>query len=1164
MADYQLSYTGDEVQEALDRGRDLHEMKEGAIPKKGATDMEPSAMSEDDDVVVSEKSLEVPPNTLYVSENLGLKGSGEAFGVFDKANDRLGFLVAYEEALNARPFYRKLDSVADGVVIQGIKSADSPTQDTTDTITLKKNRLITALYIEPSESASSASVALKRGGYIVAESNDITFVADTEEKIDIPQGVFFPSGAVIEIEIKGAKVKGKQVSSDFSIYLKLDSFEFTKKQLATLDDIVSSGSMSWQQIVQAATDDTTGTKLDASYISNLPSGSAMTGTEIIDAIINDPAEPKLPAEDVADLTNTDYVESSGQHLFDPVNYTYYEIVFEGTGAATQTMPNIVNSRDMFLLMIRNQKTDDSPVTLLPANSGQYVDGTSTFTLDVGVSALFVCMKARNDWHKLADFEHTNGPVTAGVTFANATADVAGVTKVNVPTSELLIKGNGEVDLVPYITLRNMPPSQKDNLAKEIHLQLPLKTFPDPDAQEVGQVYIDPAAYEPQHAPGLLAQLSTNEGVIGTSRGSNEEHDGVVFCDNFITPAGEYFDVRRPEKAYGIQDGADEDPNVTGGMPTEVMASVGFIGSAPEDGVVRCYWRTKNIISGVEDYLLDPSGNPIIIERNYKAGDKFVDELVAGVVEAKGLEYVRLHVMHTLGAEVLLIDHTRTYICLQQKMHGYQTSVAKLEFERRVGASLTPRVEYMGVDSVVLRSYLGTDQPASESDPGAKIAGLGQFGIHALTKVSLSISSKVLTLTNASDGSITDFAFHQIEDFETTQMARGHNVKYEVKINDKDMGWNLVLFAWEGNPNEYTPLYDSRNNGSLNINTGWKQVAATFISEDAVSGIHTASVAGTIPDTANNFGVFLYPVSAQTPMTLKLSDLTLSYDPPFTGFLESSPELDAEKHLVFDERYKEFTQNTQGFQSLRYTLDTTVDGLPMPAGISGKGAADITLDASVNQVPGSGARGGEGALKFTVDGDVKISTTLNLWNEQSTDNSATFWWSEVSTDGNTFTKIPESEDTFTVKANTDKHGSLFNMPAFKFSAQVGSRLALRGKSNKADGAYIECISDKQPMVQTICTFDELVASLTTDPSTRLTKSELRVVEFSNIAAQNYTFEFKVPDGVEIGAHSVVIVDGSDNLVSISDSEFSYNPTTEEMTVHVGNNQNGKIYMTLWSA
>ncbi|MES1923161.1 hypothetical protein MHBO_004706, partial [Bonamia ostreae] len=55
-----------------------------------------------------------------------------------------------------------------------------------------------------------ASVTLKRGGYVVSEVKDLSFTADIELGIEIEQGVFFPEFAVLEIEIKGVTVKGKQ------------------------------------------------------------------------------------------------------------------------------------------------------------------------------------------------------------------------------------------------------------------------------------------------------------------------------------------------------------------------------------------------------------------------------------------------------------------------------------------------------------------------------------------------------------------------------------------------------------------------------------------------------------------------------------------------------------------------------------------------------------------------------------------------------------------------------------------------------------------------------------------------------------------------------------------------------------------------------------------
>lgn len=893
----------------------------------------------------------------------------------------------------------------------------------------------------------------------------------------------------------------------------------------------------------------------------IPSGAAMTGTEIIQAIEDDPTDPKLPAADVADLTGTMYRETDQAILIDPIDKTYIEIQYEHTGAVTQTMPNLVNSRDGLRFMVRNSKTDDSVITLLPANPGQTVDGVSSFDVDPGVAVLFIAMTGRNSWHKEAEFEHDKGPVTAGITLDNVTDDIAGVTKINVPTSTLVAKGGGEVDLIPHITLRNTPPSQQDNLAKEIHLLPPLKTYADPNAQEVGRMEIDPGAYEPQHAPGYLTQLGANVGIIGTSRGASNEHDGVIFCDNDITPPGAYFEIRRAEKSYGIQDASDDDPNISGGMPTEVMAYISFIGHAPADGNVRCYWRVKRLGVDNEDYLLDPQGNPIITEVSYKLGERLMPELVAGIVEAKGLEYLRLHVMHTFTGETVLLDHAKTYICFQQQQNGYKTSVAKLEFEKRTGITITPHIDYLGPNEVELKGYLSKDKDFGAHNPGDEIEELGQFSVHAVTEMKGSISGGMLVLESVDDVTIADFDFHHVASATVTKMARGHNVKFDIKIQDKNSGWRLGLYAWKGNPDAFSQLYNSRNNGALILNPHWVKVAETFISEDVVSGIHPESVSGTIPDDANNYGFFIYPVEAQAPIKLQLADAALSYEPAFTGFVEDSPELDAEKHLVLDEKYKKFVQNTQGFASLRYTLNNVPAGLPLPCGVPSIGAADVELDPSVNKVSGSMAKGGEGAAKSKADGPARVTTTALLWNEQAAAHVATLWWAKVSSDGQTFTKIPESEVSRSIPAHTAAHGVSVTW-GFDMDMETGTRIALRGSTDATDGVFLKCVSDAHPLVETQFAFKELVPSLSSNTTKRLTRSELHIIPFSGQTGQNYTFEFFVPDGAEIGMYSVESRTPEGELVSTATSEISYDDSTDELTVHIGNVQDGKIKIELW--
>ena len=180
-----------------------------------------------------------PDGTVYVSENLGIEGAGEAFAVFDRANDRRGYLVGYERGINTRPFYRNLTEENIDVTIQGLTDTNSGTQTFTQNLTLTANRLVTKIYLESTETVTGANLRLLRGSRVVALALEQDFTANTIKEIEIPQGIFCPTGSELTVDIDGVTLKGTGTGQDFEIFLKIDEWRFVQVNLANVDDLPS-------------------------------------------------------------------------------------------------------------------------------------------------------------------------------------------------------------------------------------------------------------------------------------------------------------------------------------------------------------------------------------------------------------------------------------------------------------------------------------------------------------------------------------------------------------------------------------------------------------------------------------------------------------------------------------------------------------------------------------------------------------------------------------------------------------------------------------------------------------------------------------------------------------------------------------------------------------
>lgn len=650
-------------------------------------------------------------------------------------------------------------------------------------------------------------------------------------------------------------------------------------------------------------------------------------------------------------------------------------------------------------------------------------------------------------------------------------------------------------------------------ANKLYLEAPLEGYIDPNAPADSpqvKMFIKHGYYERKHAPSYLAYLKDSTTILGkASEGSY--HKGIVAFEDVRKGAGPYIVVDRKNKAYGIQEWDEKDPNITGGDYFFIAFYASFDGVAPDDGFIRMGMINKNAAPTDvnEGYLIDATGKPLVAQTHYKQGDTLEPLLVSGIVNAKGLKEFQCYVAD---------NFTNDYISLQDLTAGGTGLVIQafgtddklgdslIQFEEDLGLDFKWTSHYMGVDRMTLDWILRHPMPVQIGDAGTGQTMNDGFHFYNLTRMKMGIRDSALIFED--DGTDKcDFNFGKIFSAEETLMMRGKQERVTITAIEDDLNTYYVgLVKWIGTPNKYPKeIFKARANSVPAYEPGW-----SLVDEDTVVGGRTTVKTFVIPNDANNYAYIIYPNEGQIPMSLKITEFKADVLEPFTGFVELQTELDGEKHLVTDEGFKRFVQDNQSFASLRYTLNDSTDGYPMPCGIPKSGKANVQLDNTVNQVVGSGASGGEGAIQALNAGNITLKTKLRVSSEQATTatTEVRFWWALVSPDGATYTKLPDSETIFNVKGGTKN--AEFPMRTFTYAAAQGDRFALRATTDKADGAFIESTSPKLPMVQVDVTFDEL-----TETAIRLNLLEQRAdeVEFikDGVPVTNYRMRVDVNTG-----------------------------------------------------
>lgn len=666
--------------------------------------------------------------------------------------------------------------------------------------------------------------------------------------------------------------------------------------------------------------------------------------------------------------------------------------------------------------------------------------------------------------------------SSSLTVDDGTTNVGGVSTINLENMSLVEEGSGVVRMSPFMEVSNVGGDYYLQNTKAIDVYWPLKfeasrkdaQTNDPDRVSLS---MDHASFEPIHAPSFLAYLKEEIEVTGrpTDRG---HHDGAIWLDDLIVSKSPYIGSKMITKSYTIEEADNKDPNITGGTTYVIAFKAGFKGTAPDDGYVRIYlYNTSPNPYEPKGYLMDDNGQPMVVERHYKAGDNLDSLEIVGAVTAKGQQEFSCHIVHNFTSEHLVLAdpvENITGLLIQAITPTAGTGDALQQYELDTQDDIVFVKHYLGEDRATLKYNLLRDEPLASITKGAYEKAADGWTSYAVENIKAGVvNNHYVVSDNGTD--ICDFTLGKVFSAEETKLLRGKDIEVTVTLTDKSNAYKVVIMKWAGEPNKYTPdIFTSRKDGGPVWSTNWTKVGELFISEDAVVGDHTMTKAFVLPTDAVNYGIFIYPVEAQLPLVMNLKELKLDVKPSFIGIAFKEIRKYNEKHMYFSDEFKQFVQNTQGYASLRYTINA--NELPAPCGIPGRGLADIVIDTSVNQVFGSGARGGEGALLFNSEGEATISTDLRLWSEKAegAKSLVKFWWAKVA--GNSFEKIKESEGSFEISGGTKN--VLFKLPEFTLEINSGDKLALRMQGDSADAAFLECVDNTKPLVQTNVKFKEL--------------------------------------------------------------------------------------------
>ena len=567
---------------------------------------------------------------------------------------------------------------------------------------------------------------------------------------------------------------------------------------------------------------------------------------------------------------------------------------------------------------------------------------------------------------------------------------------------------------------------------------------------------------PNLTEGVFAKLGYTEDI------NTNYHDQRPYFSDKWSYTGMYIGEDKNDKAWTIQDGSMDDSNVTGGSAIRIGMYFEPLDNptASEDG----YVELKVIDVDTKDYLLDDEGNPVAIRRDYKAMDVIGNEILLANIKAKGQRKIAFEIDCSFPNQIIT-SSGNTAIYMQVINEENTSGIAEMLFQIHTGYIVKSTTRYYGFNIMNLAANLTKTKGEETLSAGtSELMGNGLF-INAVTDAKVKIENNQITLKD-NGVSLPVFMLGKIFDPLDTMELRLKVLNAAVKIQDKNNAFKYSLVKWTGSGQATLPIITGYSNENPNFASGWSEVSNKFISEDAVSGIHTDRNAFTVPDDAKQIAVIIYPATSQIPTTLTLADFEVDVSPAFTKSIIQNTSHLSEKHLEIDKYvYRAITKTPNGYGGLRYTINSTETRLPF--GIVSGGDDAIVNDRSWNTSGNKWEVEGDGVFKD--DGKVTISYSAQVYCGESVPASGTsnceIWMAKKQLDGS-FVEVPNSKTVF-VMDKSFTGAKAIKSKEFTMDVKANDTFRMFAKSNIDDGCYLQSGTNGVPLLRLDVEYDEIV-------------------------------------------------------------------------------------------
>lgn len=566
---------------------------------------------------------------------------------------------------------------------------------------------------------------------------------------------------------------------------------------------------------------------------------------------------------------------------------------------------------------------------------------------------------------------------------------------------------------------------------------------------------------PKISEGVFAKLGYNEPI------NTDFHDQRPYFSDRWAYMGRYIGEDLKDKGWTIQDGSDDDPNVSGG--TSIRLGIYFVPASGAIASADGYVELKVIDLATNTYLLDDSGNPVAVRRDYKQDDVIMPELLAGSIKAKGQQKIAFEIDCSFAAQVIEAS-SETAIYIQVVGKDIATGIAELMFAQHAGIIIDAYTRYYGYNWMNLAAAIVRNK-GEETIPSDyhEMMGNGMF-VSFVNGAKVKIENQRLSISD--DGkNLPVFCVGQIANRIDTYELRLKNLATHVKLQNQDSAFIYALMKWTKPTPATLPILTGYLNTAPQFADGWSLVAQKFIPETPGQGIHEDSNAFTVPDDAEQFAVILYPNESQSPVTLALEDMEVDVQPTFTRSIIASTFPAHERHLAFEKNvYRGVTNTPPGYENLRYTIANSPTELPF--GLVSGSSNEIINDRGWNSSGNTWAFEGDG--KFLRDGDVTFIYDARAYCGESVPSGGTsncsLWLAKKQPDGS-FVEIPGSRTSFVCHKDF-KASKMIRSKPINFKVKANDIVRVFAQSDINDGCYLKSGTSGTPLLRLDIDYDEL--------------------------------------------------------------------------------------------